>query len=477
MKGSQLVPVVLCGGAGTRLWPLSRAIHPKQLLPLVDEKSMLQNTLLRVRGLLDPDNHVVICNHEYRFMVAEQLREIGVEHAHIFLEPEGRNTAPAVTMIALHCTRQQQDPVLLVMPADHVITDEEKLIASIQAGQKLAEEGSFIVFGVTPTKPETGYGYIHRGTAIPQSVGFNVKTFVEKPNLEKAQQYIAEGDYLWNSGIFMFKASLYLEAMKEFAEDIYIDCKEAYSGMNVDLDFYRFNEKFLRVRSESIDFALMEKVKNIVMVPLESKWSDVGSWSMLWEMGNKDENGNVIRGEVFVEGVKNSYLRAEKRLLAVVGLSDVAVIETQDAVLVTYKDQCQKIKSIVTQLQLKQRDEANSHHRVYRPWGYYETLNKCAHYQVKYIVIHPGAKLSLQLHQHRSESWVIIKGTAQVTRGDKRFELTENQSIYIPAKIKHRIENEGTGTLELIEVQTGDYLGEDDIVRFEDIYDRLEMIA
>lgn len=474
----QIVPLILCGGSGTRLWPLSRTIHPKQLLPLVNEKSMLQNTLLRAQGLMNHDKHekinpIVICNQEYRFIVAEQLREVGFQ-PDIFLEPEGRNTAPAVTIAALHLQKQNKDPLLLVMPADHVIDNVEGLMNAILEGAELAAEQQLITFGVAPNKPETGYGYILKGKAIADTPAYQVKKFVEKPSLERAQEYLASGNYFWNSGMFLFRVSTFLEAMQKFAPDIFSSCQKAVAEMSVDLDFYRLKQEFLATRNESIDFAVMEKAENIAVVPLTTAWSDVGSWDVLWEISEKDEEGNVLRGEVFIDQVTDSYLRAEKRLLAVIGLSNIAVIETPDAVLVAHKDNCQAIKSLVGELKISNREEAIAHDRVYRPWGYYESLNKSDRYQVKHIVVKPGAKLSLQLHQHRSEHWVIIKGTAVVTRGEQQFELNENQSVYIPVNVKHRIENHSTTPLHFIEVQTGDYFGEDDIVRFEDIYGRNE---
>lgn len=476
MAVNAIVPVVLCGGSGTRLWPLSRTIHPKQLLPLVNDKTMLQNTLLRV-GTLDYSHPLVICNQEYRFIVAEQLREAGFLKSDIFLEPEGRNTAPAVTVAALHLSTQDQDPILLVMPADHIITDKAEFHATIEAGVKLADQDYLVTFGVVPTKPETGYGYILKGENIASTEGCKVQRFVEKPSTEKAQAYVNSGEYLWNSGMFLFRASAFLKAMQRFAPDIYEASQQAMQAVTVDLDYYRLNKEFLSIRSESIDFAVMEKADNIAVVPLKSDWSDVGSWDVLWQISEKNAEGNVTRGQVYTEQVSNSYLRADKRLLAVVGLSDIAVVETSDAVLVAHKDNCQDIKSLVSALKNNQREEADAHHCVYRPWGHYESLSKTDHYQIKHIVVKPGAKLSLQLHKHRSEHWVIIKGTATVTRDEEKFDLIENQSVYIPVEAKHRIENNTAFPLHLIEVQTGTYLGEDDIVRFEDIYGRNESKA
>lgn len=471
-----ITPVVLCGGSGTRLWPLSRTVHPKQLLSLINDKSMLQNTLLRVQSMLDA-RPIVICNHEYRFMVAEQLKDAGFAKADIFLEPEGKNTAPAVTIAALHVLQQNQDPLLMVMPADHDIANTDQFVNTIQAGVALANQNYLVTFGVIPNRPETGYGYILKGEALSPTSGYGVKRFVEKPSLAKAKEYVSSGNYFWNSGMFLFRASVFIQAMREFAPDILQACEQAIAGMGVDLDFYRLNEAFLSCRSESIDFAVMEKASNIAVVPLQSEWSDVGSWDVLWQISDKDKAGNVVRGEVFVDNVSDSYLHAEKRLLAVVGLSNVVVIETSDAVLVADKNNCQDIKNIVGLLKGSQREEAHTHHRVHRPWGFYEALNKSDRYHVKHIVVKPGAKLSLQMHQHRSEHWVIIKGKALVTRGEEEFELSENESIYIPANVKHRIENKADHLLHFIEVQTGSYFGEDDIVRFDDIYGRKEAMV
>lgn len=476
-QDDSVIPVVLCGGSGTRLWPLSRTIHPKQLLPLFNDQTMLQNTLCRVQNVAEHISPIVICNQEYRFLVAEQLREVGRANVDIILEPEGRNTAPAVTVAALHLQRQNQDPILLVMPADHVIKNQDKLMEAVQTGVELAKKGYMVTFGINPNRPETGYGYLLKGEQLENSAGFAVQRFVEKPSLEKARDYLASGNYCWNSGMFLFRASTFLKAMQEFAPDILQACEDSIADMKKDLDFYRLNSEFLSTRSESIDYAVMEKAKNIAVVPLLTEWSDVGSWDVLWQISQKDEDGNVFRGQVFVDQVSNSYLRAEKRLLAVAGVSDLIVVETPDAILVSHKDSCQNVKALVSNLKDSQRDEVHAHDCVYRPWGYYESLNKSEHYQVKHIVVKPGAKLSLQLHQLRAEHWVIIKGTATVTRGEEEFELTANQSVYIPTGVKHRMANNTSEPLHFIEVQTGDYFGEDDIVRFEDVYGRKEKLV
>lgn len=466
-----ITPVILCGGVGTRLWPLSRAIHPKQLLRLVNEQSMFQNTLQRAHSDFFNQHPIVVCNQEYRFIIAEQMREAGFDQGTIMLEPAGRGTAPAVTMAALSLLQSSPDALMMVMPADHSIGDKSAFLRAAQQAGELASQNYLVTFGVVPHKPETGYGYIKRGSSIDGS-GYRVECFVEKPDLITAKQYLEAGDYWWNSGMFLFKASAWLAAIGKHAPDILETCEKAFAELTHDLDFHRLGPAFLSVPNDSIDFAVMEKASNIAVLPLQADWSDVGSWDVLWEIGDKDHAGNVIRGQVVAQQVTNSYLRAEKRLLAVVGLSDIAVVETSDAVLVAHKNNCQEIKAIVTELKSRQHAEADTHQRVYRPWGFYETLVFSECYQVKHIVVKPGCKLSLQMHQHRSEHWVIVTGEAKVTRGDEKITLLANQSIYIPALTKHRIENESSEPLELIEVQTGSYLGEDDIVRFEDVYGR-----
>lgn len=465
-------PVILCGGSGTRLWPLSRTAYPKQLLPLVNDKSLLQQTLLRLRDLPEVNQPIIICNQDYRFIVAEQLRDIGFSHAKIILEPEGKNTAPAVTLAALLLKEENNNDLMLVLPADHVIHDHKEFSKSVQHAAVLARENVMVTFGVVPTKPETGYGYIQKGESLGEDA-YKVKQFVEKPDLVTAAQYFQLQSYFWNSGMFMFKAEVFLKEMALYAPDILDVCRLCVQQMMVDLDFYRLSPGLFKTcRSESIDYAAMEKSNNIAVVALRSDWSDVGSWSAMREIHPWNPEGNVFQGDVVAEQVSNSYLRSESRLLAAVGVSDLIVIETPDAVLVTHKDSCQYVKSLVNILKKEHRPETERHCRDYRPWGYYEVLKGDANFQVKRLVVKPGAKLSLQKHQFRSEHWVVIKGVALVTCGEKKFELKENHSTFIPAGQKHRLENITEEPLELIEVQTGSYFGEDDIVRFEDIYQR-----
>lgn len=465
-------PVILCGGSGTRLWPLSRTTYPKQLMPLVNDHSLLQQTLLRLRTLGTMHEPIIICNQDYRFIVAEQLRDIGFSKSKIILEPEGKNTAPAATLAALLLAEKNVDELMLVLPADHVIQDNGQFALSIQQAAAIAQQGYLVTCGVVPTKPETGYGYIQKGERMAQDV-FTVKQFVEKPDLQSANRYIESQAYLWNSGIFMFKAGVFLEEMACYAADILTACRACLTSLHIDLDFYRIHPStFAACRAESIDYAAMEKSQKIAVVPLRCDWSDVGSWAAICEIFPADQQGNVIQGDVLAEQVKNSYLRSESRLLTAVGVSDLIVIETADAVLITHKDGCQEVKTLVNLLKKNQRAEAERHRRDYRPWGYYEILNTGPAYQAKRLVVKPGAKLSLQMHQHRSEHWIIIQGTAVVTCGESQFELKENQSTFIPAGQKHRLENHTTEPLELIEVQTGNYFGEDDIVRFDDIYQR-----
>lgn len=466
-----IVPVIICGGSGTRLWPLSRTSYPKQLLPMIDGKSLLQQSLLRVRGIEGVGQPVIVCNQDYRFIIAEQLKDIGFDNAHIILEPEGKNTAPAVTMAALHLEEYDHESLMLVLPADHVIHDHASFHQAVEQAAHIAED-ALVTFGVVPSRAETGYGYIRKGDAFDEHA-FRVRQFVEKPNADTAEKYVKSGDYYWNSGMFMFQAGLFLREMETHAPDILAACRECAKEMNIDLDFYRIKPAlFNACRSESIDYALMEKSRNIAMLPLCSDWSDVGSWNAMFDIHELDQKGNILKGDVFTDQVSNSYLHAESRLLAAVGVSDLAVVETADAVLVAHKDSAQDVKGLVSLLKQNKRAEIEHHCRVYRPWGYYESLNSAKNFQVKHLVVKPGAKLSLQMHQYRSEHWVVVKGVATVTCGENVFDLNENQSTFIPAGHKHRLENKGDELLELIEVQTGSYFGEDDIIRFEDIYRR-----
>lgn len=460
-------PVILSGGSGTRLWPLSREHYPKQLLCLTGEETLLQQTVSRLDGLEDVADPLLVCNEEHRFFVAEQIRQLEKSHANIILEPEGRNTAPALTLAAFSLLRNKQDALMLVMPADHVIQDKSAFHAAVKQGIPLAETGRIVTFGVPPVFAATGYGYIKKGT------GNAVAAFVEKPDAETAEQYLDSGDYLWNSGMFMMRASIWLDELNHYKPEIGEACRVALDGGNKDGDFYRVNkEAFLSCPSDSIDYAVMEKSQHTAVVPMDAGWSDVGAWSTLWEVSERDTHGNAVRGDVYAHETRNALLIAQHRFLAAVGLEDVIVVETPDAVLVARKDQAQNVKEIVQRLKSEKRSEFQTHRRVYRPWGHYEGVDAGERFQVKRLTIKPGAALSLQMHRQRAEHWVVVKGTAKVTCGDEIFELTENQSAYVPLGTKHRLENPGSIPLEIIEVQSGDYLGEDDIVRFEDKYDR-----
>ncbi|HEU0265494.1 MAG TPA: mannose-1-phosphate guanylyltransferase/mannose-6-phosphate isomerase [Geobacterales bacterium] len=466
-----LTPVILSGGSGTRLWPLSRELYPKQLLSLVNEKTMLQNTVLRLLGLPGLSAPIAVCNDQHRFMVAEQLREIEVTNATIILEPVGRNTAPAVAIAALHAMAGGHDPVLFILPADHVIEDAEALKKAAVTGLRFAEAGKLITFGILPTGPETGYGYIKAGEGMEG--GAKVERFVEKPDRSTAEGFLAAGGYFWNSGMFMFKASRFLAELEKFAPAMLAACRIACDKSEKDLDFVRLDhDAFAACASDSIDYAVMEKTADSVVIPLDAGWNDVGSWSSLWQIGTKDAAGNVVVGDVFISQVNNCYLHAEGRLLAAVGIDDLVVVETADAVLVAHKEKVQNVKEIVATLKAKERPEASTHCKVQRPWGCYESIDGADRFQVKRITVRPGAALSLQMHHHRAEHWIVVSGTALISRGDEQFTLSENQSTYIPLGVTHRLENPGKIPLELIEVQSGSYLGEDDIVRFEDVYGR-----
>lgn len=466
-----LKPVIMAGGSGTRLWPLSRGNYPKQFLALAGNNSMLQQTLQRLEGL-EHQAPLVICNEEHRFLAAEQIRQLGLKDSAIVLEPFGRNTAPAVALAAIQAMQADGDATLLVMAADHVFADVKALLQVISQAEQLAETGAMVTFGITPTQAETGYGYIQQGSAVSHG-GFKVARFVEKPNAELAAQYLDAGDYLWNSGIFVFKASRYLEELQRYRPDIYQACQAAMQQQTQDLDFIRIDEAaFAECPSESIDYAVMEQTDAAVVIPLSAGWNDVGGFAALWQILDKDDNGNVCRGDVVCQNTRNSLIHSTDKLVATVGVDDLVIVNTKDAVLVAHKDQTQQVKNIVEALKAKDRSEVSFHREVYRPWGKYDSIDHGSRFQVKRITVKPGAKLSMQMHHHRAEHWIVVSGTAKVTINDQEQYLTENQSVYIPITAVHALENPGKVELELIEVQSGSYLGEDDIVRFEDRYGR-----
>ncbi|MDH4189994.1 MAG: mannose-1-phosphate guanylyltransferase/mannose-6-phosphate isomerase [Betaproteobacteria bacterium] len=469
----RVVPIVLCGGSGSRLWPLSRLALPKQFLPLVSERSMLQDTVTRLAGLPQVQAPVVVCSTEHRFLVAEQLREIGVAPRAIVLEPAGRNTAPAVAAALLALGDDARDAVALVLPSDHRIGDIARFHAAIDAALEAARAARLVTFGVLPDSPHTGYGYIRRAAATGKAAVQPVAEFVEKPTLARAQEFLASGDYLWNSGIFVFRADTYLAELGAQRPAILAAVEQAVALGARDLDFLRLDEAaFAACPADSIDYAVMEHTRSASVVTADFQWSDVGSWSALWDIGAKDALGNVSRGDVYLDQASNSYVRAESRLVAAVGVKDLLIVETDDAVLVAHKDHAQDVKQAVEHLKAQQREEHISHRRVYRPWGYYEGLDEGAGFQVKRLMVKPGAKISLQLHRRRAEHWVVVSGRAKVTRDAEEILLGPNQSTYIPLGMRHRLENVGAEPLFVIEVQSGDYLGEDDIERFADDYRR-----
>ncbi len=453
------------------MWPLSRSHYPKQFLPLVTEQTLLQDTVTRLPEDEAVTAPMVICNQDHRFMVADQLHQLGIEPMAIILEPFGRNTAPAVAMAALAV--QDPDAVLLILPSDHVISDGEALAAAIREATQAAAEGALVTFGIVPTGPETGYGYIQRGDG--QGSGYRVRNFVEKPDLETAERYLASGDYYWNSGMFAFQASRFLEELEKYRPDIFEACSKACGQAEADLDFTRIDEDaFASCPAESIDYAVMEKTDRAVVIPLDAGWNDVGSWSSLWEVSAKDEQGNRVHGDVLSYDTHDSLLHSESRLVAAIGLENLVVVETDDAIMVAAKDRVQDVKQISERLKALKRPESEAHRKVYRPWGWYDCIDTGLRHKAKRIAVNPGAKLSLQMHYHRAEHWVVIKGTAKITLDDREIILTEDQSTYIPLGTKHRLENIGRIPLEIIEVQTGSYLGEDDIKRFSDDYGRNE---
>ncbi|MCH8502322.1 MAG: mannose-1-phosphate guanylyltransferase/mannose-6-phosphate isomerase [Aliidiomarina sp.] len=466
-----ILPVIMAGGSGSRLWPLSRAAYPKQFLKLNGGGTMLQETVTRLQGM-EVDAPMVICNEEHRFLAAEQLRQIKQLNNNIILEPAGRNTAPAIALAALCATRQGNDPLLLVLAADHVIKNQQAFQVAVRQAMSHAQSGKLVTFGIVPTGPETGYGYIERGAS--ESEAFQVARFVEKPDLATAEEYVNSGDFYWNSGMFMFRASRYLEELKAHRPDIYAACEKAIGDTSADLDFVRVDkDAFMACPEDSIDYAVMEKTKEAVVVPLDAGWSDVGSWSSLWDVSDKDTQGNVHHGDVMAHNSHNNYVFAETGLVATVGVDDVVVVQTKDAVLVTKKDQVQDVKRIVEELKAADRSEYKLHREVYRPWGKYDSVDAGDRYQVKRITVKPGEKLSIQMHHHRAEHWVVVSGSANITIDDETNLVTENESVYIPIGAVHSLENPGKIPLELIEVQVGPYLGEDDIVRFEDRYGRV----
>lgn len=459
-----ILPVIMAGGSGSRLWPLSRTHYPKQFIPLVNDQSLLQNTLTRLSSL-SISEPIVICNNEHRFMVAEQLRNIDFDNASIILEPVGRNTAPAIALAAFNALKDGVDPILLVLAADHVITNEQSFIESISKAKEAAHDGMLVTFGIVPTHPETGYGYIKQGKQLENSL-YQVEAFVEKPDFETAESYFSSKSYCWNSGMFLFKASAYLNELKKFNSEIYDICQSAIASTYSDLDFIRIRKDiFENCPDDSIDYAVMEHTDKAIVVPMDAGWSDVGSWSALWDVQNKDDSGNACRGDVILDSTTNSYIYAQNKLVSTVGVSDLVIVETKDAVLVAHKNKVQNVKNIVNQLKELGRNEYQQHLDIYRPWGKHEQIAEGERYHVKKVTVRPGEKTATQIHYHRAEHWIVVSGTAKVLNGDEEYLVSENQSTYIPIGSPHSFENPGKFNLELVEVRTGNYLSEDDIVR------------
>ncbi|MCS4307956.1 mannose-1-phosphate guanylyltransferase [Rheinheimera pacifica] len=464
-------PVIMAGGSGTRLWPLSRGNFPKQFLPLTGDHTMLQQTVLRLKGL-EHGAPLFICNEDHRFIAAEQVRQLGLKKADIMLEPVGRNTAPAIALAAMRARQQNNaDTVLLVLAADHVITDTKAFQQATEQALPLAQDGKLVTFGIVPASAETGYGYIKRGAQVANA--FAVQRFVEKPDLPTAEQYLQSGEYYWNSGMFMFRADVYLQQLQQFRPDIYAACEAAMAEQTPDLEFVRVDKAaFAACPADSIDYAVMERTEHAVVLPLDAGWNDVGGFAALWQVSEKDAGDNVLNGDVLALDSRGTYIHSDDKLVAAIGVEDLIVISTKDAVLVAHKDKAQQVKQIVNQLAEAGRSEAIFHREVYRPWGKYDSVDNGERFQVKRITVKPGAKLSVQMHHHRAEHWIVVSGTARVTIDDKEQFVTENQSVYIPITAVHALENPGKVPLELIEVQSGSYLGEDDIVRFADRYGR-----
>jgi mannose-1-phosphate guanylyltransferase/mannose-6-phosphate isomerase len=466
-----IIPVVLSGGSGTRLWPLSRKLHPKQFIELIGETTLFQEAVLRLPESIE--SPLIICNEEHRFLAAEQLRKINKKPKSIILEPVGKNTAPAIALAALKSIQESKDAILLVLSADHLIQDIGKFHQAIALATKQAEQNKLVTFGIAPNKIETGYGYIKANISKNKNY-YDIDEFVEKPDYKTAKKYVDSGGYFWNSGMFMFKASVYLSELEKYEPEILSACQKSCQTEFHDLDFIRLNvQEFLKCPSQSIDYAVMEKTKNSSMVILDANWNDVGSWAALWDSQTKDNDNNLIVGDVILDKVSDTYIHStSNRLVSVIGLSDLIVVDTQDAVLVTNKDHAQDVKNIVEKIKKNGRLESDQHRKTLRPWGYYDSIDRGEGFQVKRILVNPGAKLSLQKHSHRAEHWVVVKGKAQVICGEKKFQLVENQSTYIPLGEIHRLENIENTPLEIIEIQTGSYLGEDDIIRIDDDYDR-----
>ena len=471
----KIIPIILSGGSGTRLWPLSREQHPKQYINLFGKSSMLQETLLRLRGLSDIVEPIIICNDEHRFIVSEQLKQIQIDKSTILLEPTGRNTAAAITAAALHVIKMKiDDALLLVLSADHNIANTQSFHDAIRVAVTQAQNSKLVVFGVTPTQPNTGYGYL-KAEFNSNEKFLLVDKFVEKPNKSTAEKYIQDGRYFWNSGMFVFEPNFFINELSMFSKDIVNAIKESCDNSIMDLDFIRLEKKsFESSPNLSIDYALMEKSKNVIMVPLDADWSDLGSWTALKEIGEKDSNGNVIKGDVISINTENTYISSSHHLITTIGVKDLIIVDTPDATLIANQDSLDEVKNIVSQLKKEKRAEFCFHRKVHRPWGWYDTIETGNFFQVKRLHVKPGGKLSLQLHHKRAEHWVIVKGTATVTNNDQILTLNESESTYIPIGIKHSLENMTKFPLEVIEVQSGSYLGEDDIVRFEDIYDRIK---
>ncbi|MDV5037613.1 mannose-1-phosphate guanylyltransferase/mannose-6-phosphate isomerase [Vibrio diabolicus] len=462
-----LLPVIMAGGSGSRLWPLSRSLYPKQFISLTSESTMLQETIARLEGL-EHKSPLLICNEEHRFIVAEQLRTNNFSHGGIILEPAGRNTAPAIALAALHAVQKGDDPLLLVLAADHVIQNQPAFTQSVQNAIEPAQQGMLVTFGIVPTAPETGYGYIKQGQS-DFDLACRVEKFVEKPDLATAQNYLDSGDYLWNSGMFLFKASRYLQELKQHRPDILQACEQAMKGAHNDLDFIRLDkEAFVACPDDSVDYAVMEKTQDAVVVAMDAGWSDVGSFSALWEVSGKNDAGNVIVGDVITEQTADSYIYTQDKLVSTVGVDNLVIVETKDAVLVAHKDKVQDVKNVVNQLKASNRPECKQHREVYRPWGSHDEIAQGERFLVKHLKVKPGEKTALQMHHHRAEHWVVVQGTAKVTNGEKSYFVTENESTYIPLGSAHRIENPGKIELHLIEVRSGNYLEEDDIVRLEE---------